>query len=108
MDKRRKLKKKIWEKREINVRLIKDRISRDIRICFEQEYHGDYLKSKIVSKFWNRNYIEYEKNGDKNKSLSLDEYLAKIRHYLWEIIIDLQESDAWIIQLTITINFTFS
>ena len=30
----------------------------------------------------NNNYIEYESNGARNKSLSLEEYLDKIRPYL--------------------------
>ena len=55
---------------------IKDRIIRDIRIPFSQE--EDYYKPKRVISFWNNNYIEYDSNGDKNKILSLDEYLNKI------------------------------
>ena len=38
----------------------------------------------------------------------LDEYLNKIKPYLKDIIIDLQGSDGWKIQLTITINFISS
>ena len=55
---------------------IKDRIIRGIRILFSQE--EDYYKPKRVINFWNNNYIEYDSNGDKNKILSLDEYLNKI------------------------------
>ena len=55
--------------------------------------------------FWNNNYIEYEISDDRNKILSLDEYLNKIELYLRNIIIDLQNSDTWKIQLTIAINF---
>ena len=46
-----------------------------------------------VGNFWNNNFTKYESNGDTNKHVSLDEYLDKIRHYLKDIIIDLQESD---------------
>ena len=63
------------EKNEINDRLIKDRIIRDIRTVFEKEDH--YCKLKRVSNFCNNNYIEYKSNGEKNKNLSLDEYLDK-------------------------------
>ena len=35
----------------------------------------DYYQAKRVSNFWNDNYIEYGSNGDKNKNLSLEEYL---------------------------------
>ena len=38
----------------------------------------------------NNNYIEYDSNGDKNRNLSLDEYLNKIEPYMRNIIIDLQ------------------
>ena len=43
----------------------------------------------------------------KNTNLSLDEYLNKAGPYLRNIIIDLQNSDTWKIQLTIAINFIF-
>ena len=81
---------------------------RDIRIIFEQEEkEKDYYEPKMVKNFWNNNYMEHENNGDKKK-LSLDEYLNKIETYLKNIIINLQNSDAWKIQLTIAINFISS
>ena len=52
----------------------------------------------------NDNYIEYEINGDKHRNLSLDEYLNKIESYLKNVIINLQISDTWKIQLIIAIN----
>ena len=45
---------------------MQDRIIRDIRNLFEQEKEDCY---KLV-----RNYIEYESNGDRNKTLSIEEY----------------------------------
>ena len=42
---------------------------------FQQQEAKDYSKLKRVSNFWNNNYIDYEKNGDKTRYLSLDEYL---------------------------------
>ena len=51
---------------------------RDIRTFFEQE--EDYYKSKIVSNFfYSNNYLEHESNSDRNRNLSLDEYLNKIK-----------------------------
>ena len=47
-------------------------------MLFEQQEEKDYCKPKRVSNFWN-NYIEYESDGDKNRNLSLDEYLNKIK-----------------------------
>ena len=35
-----------------------------------------------VSNFWSNNYIEYESNGDRNKTPSVEEYLNKVRPYL--------------------------
>ena len=52
----------------------------------------------------NNDCIEYERNGDKNRNLSIDEYLSKTELYLRNIIISLQNSDTWESQLTITIN----
>ena len=56
----------------------------------------------------NNNYIEYESSGDGNIKLSVKEYLDKIKPYLRDIIINLQKSDTWKIQLTIAINFISS
>ena len=78
----------------------------DIRTLFKQE--EDYYKPKRISNFWKNIYNEYESNGDKNRNLSLDEYLNKIEHYLRNIIMDLQNSVARKIQLAIVINFIFS
>ena len=73
---------------------------------FKQE--DDYYKLTRVGNFWYNNYIEYESNSDKNRNLSLDEYLNKIKPFLRNIIIDLKNSDTWKIQLTITISFISS
>ena len=60
-------------RKEINERLIKDRIIRNIKPLSEQEGEG-YYKPKSVSNFWNNHYIGYEGNGDNNRNWSLDEY----------------------------------
>ena len=62
----------------------------------------------MVTNVWNNNCIEYEKNGDKNRNLSVDQYLNKVKPYLRNILINLQHSDARKIQLTIAINFISS
>ena len=54
------------------------------------------------------NYIEYESNGDKNKTLSVEEYLNKIRPYLKDIINSFKKSCTCKIQLTIANNFISS
>ena len=53
------------------------------------------------------NYIEYESNSDRNKTLSLEEYFNKIRPYLKDIN-DLRKAEMWKIQLTIADNFISS
>ena len=84
---------------------IKDRIIRYIRTLFEQE-EKDYYKPIRIGNFWNNNYIKYERNGNgnRNKNLSAKECLDKIKPYLKDIIINLQKSDTWKIQLIIAIN----
>ena len=106
-EKKKKRKKGIREKAKHNERLIKDRIIRDIRALFEQK-EEDYCKPERTNNVWNNNYIEYESNGNKNRNVSLDKYLNKIKPYLRDIIIDLQNSDTWKIQLKIAINFISS
>ena len=61
-----------------------------------------------VSNFWSKNYIECKSNDDRNKTLSVEEYLNKIRPYLKDIINNLKKSDTWKIQLTIANNFISS
>ena len=68
----------------------------------------NYYKPLRESNFWSNNYIEYESNGDRNKILSLEEYLNKIRPYLKDIINNLKKSDTWKIQLIIANNYISS
>ena len=87
---------------------IKDRILRDITNIFEHEEEENYYKPAKVNNFWSNNYIEYESNGDINKTLSVEENLNKIRPYLKDIINNLKKSDTCKIQLTIDKNFISS
>ena len=91
------------QKKKHNERMIKNRIIRDISTLFEQA-GKDYYEPKRVSNFWNNNNIEYESNGDKNRDLSLDEYLNKIKSYFRNIIINPQKSDAWKVQLKLQLT----
>ena len=95
-------------RQEKETKTIKDRILRDIKNLFEhEEEEENYYKPVRVSNFWSNNYIEYKSNGDKNKTLSVEEYLNKIRPYLKDIN-NLKKSDTWKIQLTIANNFISS
>ena len=40
----------------------------------------DYYEPVRVKKFWGKNSIEYGSNSDRNKTLSVAEYLIKIDH----------------------------
>ena len=58
--------------------------------------------------FLNNNCIEYESNSDKNKNLSVKEYLKEIKPYLKDIVNYLQKSDTCKVELTIATNFISS
>ena len=55
-----------------------------------------------------KKYVEYESDGDRNKTLSVEEYLNKIRLHLKDIINNVKQSDTLKIQLIIVINFISS
>ena len=84
---------------------IKDRILRDIKNLFEHEEEKNYYNPVRENNNWSNNYTEYESNSDRNKALSVEEYLHKIRSCLKDIINNLKKSETWEIQLTIANNF---
>ena len=51
--------------------------NKDIRNLFHQE--KDYYKPVIMNKYYRNNYIEYESNSDRSKTLSITECLDKIK-----------------------------
>ena len=63
---------------------IKDKIIREIKALFGQQEEG-YYRPVRVGNFWNNNYINYESDVDRNKNLSVKEYLNKIKSYLRDI-----------------------
>ena len=81
---------------------IKEKVIFGIMMTLNKE--EDYYESKRVRNVWNNNYIEYESNGDKNRNLSLDEYRNKIKTYLRNMIINLQNSAAQNIQLQLKLT----
>ena len=58
----------------------------------------------MVGNFSNDNYIEYKINSDRNKTLSFEEFLNKIRQYLKDMN-SFKKLDTWKIQLAIAYNF---
>ena len=65
-----------------------DKILRDIRTLHESE-------EVRTSNAFNNDYIEYESNGDKDKTLSVKEFLDMIRQYLSNITNDHKTQDEW-------------
>ena len=66
-------------------------IIRDIRTLLESDEKKYYEIVRIGNDF-SSNYIKYESNDDKDKTLSIEEYLHRIRPYLSKIINDLKMS----------------
>ena len=68
----------------------------------------DYYEPVRTSNAFSNNYIESQINGDKDKILSVKEYLDMIRQYLSNIINDHKIQGEWKIQLTMEINLISS
>ena len=68
----------------------------------------DYYKPIIVNNAFNNNYIQYESKRDKDKILTITEYLNMIRPYLVDMINDHKSQSEWKIQLAMAINFISS
>ena len=77
-----------WKK---ETKAIKDSILRDIKNLFEHK-EEDYYKLVIVNNFHSSIYIEYKSNCDRNKILSVEEYLIKNRLYLKGITNNLKKN----------------
>ena len=73
-----------------------DKILRGTRTLFEPE--EDYYEPLRIGNAFNSNYIEHESNGDKDRKLTINEYLDKIRPYLNNMIKDLKIQGEWKIQ----------
>ena len=79
---------------------IKDRIRGDIKNLSEQKKEElNYYKPVRISNFWSSNYIAYGSNRNRNKTLSVEDYVNKIRPYLKDIINNLKKSDMWKISI---------
>ena len=81
---------------------------RDLRDLFDSSISEDYYRPIIVKSAFNNNYIKYESKGDKDKILTISEYLDKIRPYLVDMINDHKNQSEWKIQLSAEINFISS
>ena len=98
---------------------------KDVKDLFDLSVDEDYYKPIITKSAFNNNYIQYESRGNKDKSLTVNEYLDIVRPYLrdiindhktegeWRIhsgntIIERRTQSEWKIQLTMEINFISS
>ena len=83
-------------------------VLRDLRDLFDSSISENYYKPIVVNSSFNNNYIQYESKGDKDKILTISEYLDKIRPYLVDMINDHKNHSEWKIQLSAEINFISS
>ena len=67
-------------KLEKETKAIKDSILGDIKNLFEYEKEEANYKQVNITNFWSNNYIEYKSNGDRNKTLSVENILIKLEH----------------------------
>ena len=77
---------------------------RDVKNLFD-DIDEDYYKPIGIGNAFSSNYIEYQSNGDKDRILSVKEYLDMIRQYLRDIINNHKTQNEWKIQLSLAINF---
>ena len=90
---------------EKEVKAIRYRILSDIKNLSEHEEEEKRNKPVRLSNFWSNNYIEVESNGDRSKTLSVEEYFDKIRPYLKDILNNLKKPCPWKIPLITVNNF---
>ena len=75
---------------------------------FDLSISGDYYKPIEGNNTFDNNYIQYESKGDKDKILSIREYLNMIRPYLVDMINYHKNQSEWKIQLSVEIIFISS
>ena len=79
---------------------------RDIENLFDEASEEDYYKPIFVKSSHKGNYKYYESNGDKEKILSVKQYLNKITPYLHDLINDHRIARrVWKIQINMHVNF---
>ena len=85
---------------------------RDIENLFDADNNEDYYKPILVKSSFNESYKYYKSRGDKDKKLSIEQYLDVIKPYLSDLINDHKaietSSNEWKIQINMHINFVSS
>ena len=87
--------------------VMKDKTIKDIRTLLESD-NEDYNQPVRTINAFDCNFIEYESEGGKNKTLSIDDYLKEFKPCLINMINDIKALGEWKIQLSIAINFISS
>ena len=76
---------------------------------FDEVIEEDYYKPILVKSSFKGNYKYYESRGDKEKRLSVKQYLNKITPYLYDLINDHRIARrVWKIQISMRANFISS
>ena len=86
----------------------KNKLISDIRTTLELEKENSYYEPVRMSYVFGNNYIECKSNVDRDKMLSIKEYLEEISSYLKDTIDSLKKPRKWKVPITLTINFLFS
>ena len=82
---------------------------KDIKNLFDKVSEEDYYKPILVKISFNGNYKYYESKGDKEKRLSVRQYLNKITPHLYDFINDHRIARrVWKIQISMRVNFISS
>ena len=68
----------------------------------------DVYKPIKISGAFSDNFIEYQSNGNRDRSISIARYLNNIREHVKKLIEDKKKSGEWKIQLIMKINFISS
>ena len=83
----------------------------DIENAFDN-IDDDYYKPILVKSSFNESYKYYESRGDKDKKISIEQYLKMIKPYLIDLINENKaietSSNEWKIQINMHINFVSS
>ena len=80
-----------------------------IRDSEEEASEEDYYKPILVKSSFKSNYKYYESRGDKEKRLSVRQYLNKVKSYLYDLINDHRIARrVRKIQMSMRVDFTFS
>ena len=80
----------------------------DIENLFDDDNNddNDYYKPILAKSSFKENYKYYDSRGDKDKKLSVKQYLYKIMLYLSDLIND-HKTNEWKIQINMHVNFIF-